>query len=212
MIRINLLASQRKRATQHEGSQTWLGVVLAVMLLEIVALFVYHGFRREELADKVRKNRELSAQIEQSKKTVSKHAEVKEQLAQLRAREEAIHKLQEARSGPAAVLVELARILTRRGPTISAERLGQLRRDNPAAAFNQTWDGRRLSILSFKEDKRRVRIDGLAQDGEDVSELARRMGLSDYFANVKLLPAKRELHPETKLEVVRFSLEAEVKY
>jgi type IV pilus assembly protein PilN len=212
MIRINLLA-QRKRVVQQEGSQLWLGVVLGLILVEVIAFFVYHGIRAEELEDKERKNRELTAQIEQSKKTVSKHTEVKEKVAQLRAREEAIEKLQSARSGPAAVLLELSRILTAgRGPSVNPERLSQLRRDNPLAAFNQNWDARRLWILSFKEDKRKVRIDGLARDGEDVSELARRMGLSDYFATVKLLPAKRELHPETKMEIVRFSLEAEVKY
>ena len=38
------------------------------------------------------------------------------------------------------------------------------------------------------------------------------MGLSDYFTNVKLMPAKREIDPESKLELVRFSVEAEVKY
>lgn len=212
MIRINLLA-QRKRTVQQEGSQTWLLAVMGLVLLQIVALFVYHGFRAEELAEKVRKNRELEAQIEDSKKTVSKHAEVRAKVAQLRAREEAIDKLQSARSGPAAVLLELSRILTpERGPSVSPERLGQLRRDNPAAAFNPAWDARRLWLLSFKEDKRKVRIDGLARDGEDVSELARRMGISEYFANVRLLPAKREIHQETKIEVVRFSLEAEVKY
>lgn len=212
MIRINLLA-QKRRVVQQEGSQAWLGVVLGVVLLEIIALFVYHGFRTEQLADKERKNRELQQQIDQSKQTVSKHKEVKEKVAQLRAREEAIEKLQTARSGPAAVLLELSRILTtNRGPSISPEKLRQLRRDNPLAAFNPNWDAHRLWLTSFREDKRKVRIEGLARDGEDVSELARRMGLSDYFANVRLLPAKREIHQETKLEVVRFSLEAEVKY
>ncbi|HEY8943129.1 MAG TPA: PilN domain-containing protein [Polyangiaceae bacterium] len=212
MIRINLLA-QRKRAVRQEGSQLWLGLVLGLVVLEIAALFVYHGMRSEELADKERKNRELTAQIDQSKKAIAKHTEVKEKVALLRAREEAIEKLQSARSGPAAVLLELSRMLTPgRGPSVSPEHLSQIRRDNPLAAFNQNWDARRLWLLSFKEEKRKVRIEGLARDGEDVSELARRMGLSAYFGNVRLLPAKREVDPKTKLETVRFSLEAEVKY
>ena len=66
--------------------------------------------------------------------------------------------------------------------------------------------------MSFKEDKRKLRIDGLARDGEDVSELARRMSLSDYFVGVKLLPARRQVDAATKVELVRFSLEAGVKY
>jgi type IV pilus assembly protein PilN len=111
------------------------------------------------------------------------------------------------------VLLEFARILTpNRGPSVSPERLNQLRRDNPLAAMNSSWDPRRLWIVSFREERRRVRIDGLARDGEDVSELARRMNLSDYFAEVQLLPARREIDSVTKLELVRFSLEAGVKY
>jgi len=57
-----------------------------------------------------------------------------------------------------------------------------------------------------------VRLEGVALDGEDVSELARRMNLSDYFNNVVLLPGKQEKQQTTGLPVVRFSLEAQVKY
>jgi len=57
-----------------------------------------------------------------------------------------------------------------------------------------------------------VRLEGLARDGEDVSELARRMNLSSYFSDVKLLPAKRQTDQKSGAEVVQFSLEAKVKY
>lgn len=212
MIRINLIG-QRKRTQLKEGSQLWLGVVLGLMLLEIIALFVFHGLKAEELAEQERKNRELSSQIDQSKKSIGEHTAVRDKLAQLRAREEAIGNLQTARTGPTAVLLELSRILTpSKGPTIDAARLNQLRRDNPLSAYNPAWDPHRLWLTSYKEDRRRLRVDGLARDGEDVSELARRMSLSDYFANVRLLPAKRDVDPATKIEVVKFSLEAEVKY
>jgi type IV pilus assembly protein PilN len=213
MIRINLLTRKRSRVERQEKTQTWLVVAFGLVLLEIVALVIYHGFKLEELKVQERKNGELTAQIDQSKKAVAKHAEVKEKLAQLRAREDAIAQLQSARSGPTSILLELSRLLTLgRGPTVDAGKLNQLRRDDPAAAFNPAWDARRLWILSFKEDKRKLRIDGLARDGEDVSELARRMSLSDYFVGVKLLPARRQVDPATKVELVRFSLEAGVKY
>jgi type IV pilus assembly protein PilN len=111
------------------------------------------------------------------------------------------------------VLLELARILTPgRGPSVPADKLSQLRRDNPLAVFNMNWDPRRLWVTSFVEQARKVKLEGVAKDGEDVSELARRMNLSDYFANVVLLPGKQEKDKDTGVEVVRFSLEAEVKY
>ena len=55
-------------------------------------------------------------------------------------------------------------------------------------------------------------MEGIARDGEDVCELARRLKLSSYFYDVKLLPAKKEHDSETKLELVTFQLEAQVRY
>jgi type IV pilus assembly protein PilN len=206
MIRINLLA-QKKRAEKSEASQVWLAVVMVVVLVEVAGLFVLHGFKAEELADQTRKNNELSSQIEQAKRNVANHDLVKAELTTLRAREEAIQKLQSARSGPTAILMELARILTPgRGPSVDPDRLAQLRRDNPLSVFNPNWDARRLWITGFVEAQRKLRIDGNARDGEDVSELARRLNLSSYFYDVKLLPATRDK------DFVKFSIEAKVRY
>ena len=212
MIRINLMPVKR-RAERGDGSQLWLAVVMVVMLAEVAALFVFHGFKSEELKDQQRKNSELSAQIDQSKSAVANHDDVKGKLDQLRAREEAIGKLQSARTGPTAILLELARLLTPgRGPSVDPDRLSQLRRDNPLAVFNPSWDSRRLWLTKFVENSRALHLEGFAQDGEDVSELARRMNLSSYFADVKLLPAVRQVDQTTHTEVVSFALEAKVKY
>jgi len=212
MIRINLL-SQKKRSEKSEVSQVWLAVVMVMVLAEVAGLFVFHGFKAEELSDQVRKNAELTSQIEQAKRNVANHDQVKDELELLRAREEAIQKLQSARSGPTAILMELARILTPgRGPSLDPDRLAQLRRDNPLSVFNPTWDARRLWLVGFVEAQRKLKIDGKARDGEDVSELARRMNLSSFFYDVKLLPAKRENDAKSKLDLVSFSIEAKVRY
>lgn len=206
MIRINLLA-QKKRSEGAEGSQLWLVVVMVVVLAEVAALFLLHSFKEQELTDQQKKNAELTAQIEQAKKNVANHEQVKAELALLRAREAAIQKLQSGRSGPTAILMELARILTPgRGPSVDPDRLAQLRRDNPLSVFNPNWDSRRLWLTSYVESQRKLKIDGTARDGEDVSELARRLSLSSYFYDVKLLPAVR------KADFVDFSIEAKVRY
>ncbi len=206
MIRINLLA-QKKRAEGSDGSQVWLAVVMVVILVEVAALFVLHSFKAEELTQQQRKNAELESQIGQAKKNVANHDQVKADLALLRARETAIQKLQSARSGPTAILMELARILTPgRGPSVDPDRLAQLRRDNPLSVFNPNWDSRRLWITAYGEVERKLKIDGSARDGEDVSELARRLNLSSYFYDVRLLPATRET------DFVKFSIEAKVRY
>jgi type IV pilus assembly protein PilN len=213
VIRINLLPHKREARLSAEVNQGWLLVVLGVIVAEIVLLFLFHQVKREELAKQVRKNAELSSQIEQIKKTIANHAEIKAQLETLRAREDAIAKLQQARSGPTAVLLELSRVLTSgHGPTVDSDVLAQLRRDNPSAAFNPGWDPKRLWLTSFQENDRVVRIDGLARDGDDVSELARRLSLSMYFADVKLMPANKTIDSESKLEVIGFQLQAKTRY
>ena len=128
-------------------------------------------------------------------------------------KEDAIAKLQSARTGPTAVLLELARIMTPgRGPSVDPERLNQLRRDNPLAVFNPSWDARRLWLTKFVEQQRKVRLEGVARDGEDVSELARRLQLSSLFHDVRLLPAKKQRDAKTGLDLVTFQLEAKVRY
>jgi type IV pilus assembly protein PilN len=206
MIKINLLA-QKKRADRSDVSQVWLAVVMVVVLAEVAALFLLHSFKAEELTEQERKNAELTSQIDQAKKNVASHEQVKADLALLRAREEAIQQLQSGRSGPTAILMELARILTPgRGPSVDPDRLAQLRRDNPLSVFNPNWDSRRLWLTGYVEAQRKLKIDGKARDGEDVSELARRLNLSSYFYDVNLLPATRDS------DFVKFSIETKVRY
>jgi type IV pilus assembly protein PilN len=213
LIRVNLLPQKREARRAIDANQGWLLIVLAVFVVEIVVLFLFHQVKRDELAKQVQSNAELSRQIELIKKSVANHAEIKEKLEVFRAREEAIAKLQEARSGPTAVLLELSRVLTSgRGPTVDADVLAQLRRDNPSAAYNPGWDPKRLWLTSFQETDRIVKIEGLARDGDDVSELARRLGLSVYFADIKLLPATKMTDSESKLELIRFQLQAKARY
>jgi type IV pilus assembly protein PilN len=213
VIRINLLPQKKKKLEAGGGGELWILGALGVVLVEIALLFVLQSMKEEELATQQNTNSALQSQIDQAKKAIANHAEVKAELERMRSREDAIAKLQSARTGPTAVLLELARILTPgRGPSINPEKLAQLRRDNPLAVYNPSWDSRRLWITKFVEESRQVKLEGTARDGEDVSELARRLNLSDYFHGVRLLPAKKDKDPASGLEVVNFALEAEVKY
>jgi type IV pilus assembly protein PilN len=211
VIRINLLP--HKREARRDSRQGWLVAVMLVIAAEVVVLGLYHQLKLQELDKQKQVNAELTNQISQIESTVKNHAEVKKKLEVLRAREEAIGKLQTARSGPTAVLLELSRILTvGRGPTISAEELMQKKKDNPQDVHNVGWDARRLWVLSFKENQRVVKLEGFAHDGEDVSELARRLSLSKYFQDIVLLPAKQQVDSESKLNVVKFQLQAKARY
>jgi type IV pilus assembly protein PilN len=215
MIRINLLPQKRRTTAGGESNQLWLVLTMVAIAIEIIACFMLYSSKQEELAQQKRKNAELQVRIDKAKEAVKDHDRVKKKLEQLRSREDAIAKLQNARTGPTAMLLEFARILTPgRGPSVDPERLSQLRRENPLAVYNPTWDTRRLWVKRLVEETRTLQVEGVARDAEDVSELARRVNLSSYFYNVKLLPGQRasEGAEQTKLDVMSFKLQAKVRY
>lgn len=214
MIRVNLLPQKRgARTAAPQQSQRWLLIVAGVLVLEVIALFLFYQKKREELAEQKAKNARIQGQITDINKLVANHEEIKKALVQLRAREDAIAKLQAARSGPTAVLLELAQLLTPgKGPTTDADRLATLRRENPNLVYFPGWDSRRLWLSSYVESDRTVRVEGLARDGNDVAELAQRLKLSSYFYDVTLLPGKKEPEKNAKLEVVNFALQLKVRY
>jgi type IV pilus assembly protein PilN len=213
MVRINLLPSKREARWAPEGGPSWLFALAAVVVVQIVALFFVHQAQEDELLAAQRENQKIQVAIDDTKRQMENHEDIKKQLKSLKDREEAITKLQASRSGPTQTLLELSRILTAgRGPTADRDRLEQLRRDNPAAAPNPAWDPHRLWLTGYKEDNRLVRLAGLARDGEDVSELLRRLSVSDFFGDVKLLPSGKVVDNTTRIELVRFEVSAKVKY
>jgi type IV pilus assembly protein PilN len=213
VIRINLLPQKRAARGAPEASQKWLLVVLGILLLEVVGLFLFHDWKGEELVAQNRKNNELNEKINEIKALVANHEEVKKSLAVLRQREDAIAKLQAARSGPTAILLEMSRILTQgRGPSVDRDRYDALRKDNPLAVYNPAWDTRRIWMTSYTETDRTVRIEGFARDGNDVSELAQRLRLSVFFLAVTILPGKKEVDKDTKLDLIKFALQMKVRY
>ena len=195
MIRINLLprsSSGGRGGSILSGKIVGIGLAVLAMAEVLMLGSMYLG-AQAELDDEQQKNRELSAQIERTRADVRNHQEVKQKLEQLREREAAINTLKNARSGPTAVLLEIAQMLTPgRGPTVAAEKLGKIRRENPQALFSPDWDARRLWLTKMSERERVFTFTGFARDAEDVSELARRLALSDYFEKVILRPASRK--------------------
>jgi type IV pilus assembly protein PilN len=217
MVRINLLPDPRRqaraRSASSEPSQLWLLGVLGAIAVVFVGAFFIHAYRGEQLKGIIAENGRTQGQIDAIKKQISTHDEIKSRLKELRDREEAIQKLQSARTGPTSTLLELAHVLTPgRGPTTDRDKLEQMKRDNPAEVYNANWDPRRLWLTSYLESDRVVRIAGLARDGEDVSELERRLKLSDYFTDVKLLPGQKITDSVSHQELFKFELSAKVRY
>jgi type IV pilus assembly protein PilN len=219
LIRVNLLPRKREQKRGGfsfgggEGGQAWLLAVLGVVLLEIVVLILFHRGKQDELDVINKKNAQIQANISDIQRQMANHAEIKTQLKELRDREDAIAKLESARTGPTAVMLELSHVLTEgRGPTTDRDKLEQLKRDDPNRVPNPNWDPRRLWLLTYREVDRTVNLSGLARDGEDVAELLKRLSLSDYFYDLRVLPAQKSNDSITHLDLMKFELSAKVRY
>jgi len=214
MVRVNLLPDKRAAARAKGGaepSQLWLVAVMAAFVAAIIVCLFIQKLKQDELSAVLADNARAQGQIDAIKQQIADHPQIKERLKELRDREEAIQKLQSARTGPTSTLLELAHLLTPgRAPTTDRDKLEQMKRDNPSEVYNPNWDARRLWLTTYQESDRVVRFGGLARDGEDVSELERRLKLSDYFSEVKLLPGAKIM--EQGQELFRFELSAKVKY
>jgi len=216
VVRVNLLPERktsRARGPAAEPGQLWVLMVLGFVVLEVVALLFVEKFKQDELKKITDENAATNADIAKIQSGMADHAAIKAQLKDLKEREEAVKKLKEARTGPTAVLLELSNILTPGNlPTAPRERIEQVAKENDKMALHPNWDTRRLWLTSYNELERSVKLGGLAREPEDISEFFRRLSLSSFFADVRLLPGNKIVDATTKQELVHFDISAKVRY
>jgi type IV pilus assembly protein PilN len=212
MIRINLLPEAKRQASTGGGTQIW-GViyVLALFAWAVVLLLVYLNYR-DRLTEQQVKNSELQSQIDRAKGQSESIGDIESSLAKSRQLEEVVSTLQNARQGPARMLMELSRILSEGGgPTVNPDVLDTMRRENPLSVYNPGWDVRRLWLTSFEESDRKCQIEGIGKTNEDVAEFLRRLSISELFDKVALA-STGSVSDKGNLPVVTFSLSCEVMY
>ena len=217
MIRINLLPAskkaQRATSTSTGGTSVWVAVYAGTALVTaIVCTLVYFG-KLNEISEQQARNQALSTTIAEVTAQSASIEDVRGAIARSRELEEVVAELQRARFGPTRVLMELSRILSvGGGPSIDSRRLEELRRTNPLAGFNRSWDVRRLWITSFIEEEREVHIRGVGRTNEDVAEFLHRLSLSESFAEIRLDKTEATEDTDTHLAVIGFELTAQVRY
>lgn len=212
-LRVNLMPHAAERRSAPESSQMWLLAVMAIVALEIAGLFFFHQTREDKLTDINNQVNDLQDQIDSINALVKDHAKVKGELTQLRAREDAIAKLQQSRRGPTGPLLELSKVLTTgSGPTADPEELKLRQENNPLDVYNPLWDTRRVWLTSFNEGERNVIIGGLARDSGDVYEFSQRLKLSQYFDDVRPLKGDEVESGKDKVQLIQFELKAKVRY
>ena len=211
MIRINLLPEAKRAVSTGGSTQVWGIAYLLAAFAWGVLLFFFYLNTKNTLDEQRAANSALEQEIQQAKQKSTNIGEVEAKLAKSRQLEDVVKKLQTARQGPTRVLRELSQILSEGGrPTVSAERLDEVRRENPLAGFNAGWDVRRLWLVAFTESDRKCSIRGFGKTNEDVAEFLRRLALSELFQKVTLQSTQAAV--ENGTPVVQFTLSCQVRY
>lgn len=216
MLKINLLPSAGRQtpAASAEGNNKIFAIAFAAVLTLLCAgLFIYHSTLQDQLDKLKGDNRNTTNQVNTIRARVADRPQVLAELEQIRAREAAITELENARTGPTSLFVELSRMLSPGGrPTSDPRVLERVQRDNPTQMYNTTWDPHRLWVSKFKEENRVVTIEGAGRTPDDVGEFMRRMMLSQYFSDVRLERSEGAQEETTHISVQKFKITARVRY
>lgn len=213
MIRINLLPEAKKQTRVGSSSQLWAVAYVVVIVAWCAGLAAIYWRSSQERNERQAANSSLQREIEQTERQNADLADVQAKLATSKKLERVVDRLQTARSGPTRLILELSKVLSDgKGPTIEQARLEEIRRDNPLAGYNSTWDVRRLWLMSFEEKEGVCKIRGAGKTNEDVAEFLRRLTLSEVFRQVALTETSSQPDSESKLPIVNFTLSCEVHY
>ena len=211
MIRVNLLP--RRREAKKEGGNWWIPVLVVLGIAELGGILIFHAQEKKVLDAQIDSNKKIEAAIAEKQANLGKHDQVKKDLADFLAREDAITKLEAGRAGPAAMLIDLSRILSSsKNQSIDPAALERLRKDD--ALPNPSWDPHRLWLVSFSEIAHNVSILGVGKTNDDVAEFLRRMSISRYFTDVVLVKTEEKTDKETTgdMPAISFEMRAKVRY
>ena len=213
MIKINLLPV--KKAKKRATGRRQVALMIAAIGVEIAMLVLFHLNETWTLAEKQRRNNEAKGAIARLKAEVGDYDLIKAQRDELLQQRDAINKLKSGRTGPVYVFRELSEILTKnKGPTYSRDEYEKRLRSDPNAGFNPSWDGRRLWLTGWKEQNRRVFLEGAAKSNDDVAEFLKRLQLSVFFTDVVLEGTKEvsdDKDPATGIHYT-FKIHCAVRY
>ena len=220
MIKINLLPQKRPKRTfsaAPEGSSR--DFVIGVASLVGVAAIVFFAVdqpKRNHIADTKKSNRALDVEIQAKNKELEGYAELKTAVDEADERTKAINRLLNAKIIPANILHELGEILTQgHNPTMTedmARKVGTGAESDPNRRYDLTWDPSHVWLVSFTDNGGNFVLEGGAQAEADVTQLAKRLQASVYFAGVAPSREERVADRDTGITYYHFTITGKVAY
>jgi Tfp pilus assembly protein PilN len=219
MIKINLLPQRRPkgRAMASDGSARPLivGVVGLAAAAVAVAVLVDRP-KRARLSELSEANAQLSTDIQAKKRQLVGYDELKKSAEEAAERFKSIQRLIGAKVVPAHVLHEIGEILTTtKYPTMTedmARRTGNGPDSDPNKRFQADWDPTHVWLSTFTDSDGQFKLEGGAQTESDITQLAKRLAASVYFADVSPAGGERIADATSGSSYFKFTITGKVVY
>jgi Tfp pilus assembly protein PilN len=219
MIKINLLPARRQKgraSTPDESPRPLvIGVVSLLAAAAAVAILIDRP-KRSKLAELAEANAQLQSDINAKNQQLAGYAELKKAAEEADERYKSIQRLIGAKVVPAHVLHELGEVMTsNKYPTMTeemAKRTGNGAESDPNRRFQPDWDPSHVWLSAFSDTAGVFKLEGGAQNESDITQLAKRLAASVYFADVTPSGAERVSDQTSGANYFRFTLTGKVVY
>jgi Tfp pilus assembly protein PilN len=218
MIKINLLPQRRVKrsaASDESARPLVLGIAALVAAGAVVAVLVDRP-RRARLTELREANTQLQADIAAKNAQLAGYAELKKSAEEAEERFRSIQRLLGAKVVPAHVLHELGEILTTsKYPTMTEDmtrRTGNGPDSDPNKRFQPDWDPSHVWLSGFTDTSGEFKLEGGAATESDITQLAKRLAASVYFADVIPAGAERVADGQTGVSYYHFTMTGKVVY
>lgn len=211
MIKINLLAQRRTRRGD-KGQQSLAIGLLVIIAAGVLAFLLVHLPLASDIEALEERNQIISGQNAALQAKLADEKAVEAALAQLESRKAAIVELRGVRATPAYLMRELARILTpNRQPRMSKAMSAKVETSRHRELAD-TFDPKHVWIVAFREKAGQFEMTGGALGGDEVTQLAKRLDASVYFADVKQKDSTQTTDQASGTSYYRFTITGKVIY
>lgn len=184
MILINLLP-HREAARKRRREAFYISLGLAALLGGLVAVGIY-GWFQAQITNQEAKNNYLQGEIKRLDAQIKDIARLQDEIASLKARQQAVEDLQADRNLPVHLLTEVARQL-------------------PTGVY----------INSLRQDNQTIVLQGVAQSNERVAELLRNLsGGTPWLTRpelIEIVAGSVTLSPRDQRRVANFTVRAQLQ-
>ena len=219
MIKINLLPQRRPKgrasAPDESARPLVIGVLALVAAAAMVAVFIDRP-KRAKLAELAEANTQLQGDIAAKTRQLAGYAELKKSTEEADERFKSIQRLIGAKVVPAHVLHELGEILSNgKYPTMTedmAKKTGNGPESDPNKRFQPDWDPAHVWMSGFTDAAGLFKLEGGAQSESDITQLAKRLAASVYFADVTPAGGERVADAQNGNNYYKFTITGKVVY